>query len=179
MTNGDTTAGDSIDDLLPRASTGPLSGQVVVDFSRVLAGPYSTMMLADLGATVIKVEGPRGDDTRHWSPPVREDDATYFLSINRNKYDIVLDFSDPEDLEVARKLAARADIIVENFKPGGLAKYGLDYESVTQTSPVPNPKVIYASVTGFGAHNALPGYDLLVQAMSGFMSITGSPEGSP
>ncbi|WP_413336695.1 CaiB/BaiF CoA transferase family protein [Brevibacterium sp. GP-SGM9] len=179
MTNGDTTAGDRIDDLLPRAGTGPLSGQVVVDFSRVLAGPYSTMMLADLGATVIKVEGPRGDDTRHWSPPVREDDATYFLSINRNKYDIVLDFSDPEDLEVARKLAARADIIVENFKPGGLAKYGLDYESVTQTSPVPNPKVIYASVTGFGAHNALPGYDLLVQAMSGFMSITGSPEGSP
>lgn len=182
--NGETTAnqapstGDqapSIDDFLPRAGNGPLSGQVVVDFSRVLAGPYSTMMLADLGATVIKVEGPSGDDTRHWTPPVRDEDATYFLSINRNKYDIVLDFSDADDLKVAQKLAARADILVENFKPGGLKKFGLDYDSVSAT----NAEVIYASVTGFGAHNALPGYDLLVQAMSGFMSVTGSPEGSP
>ncbi|MGO2860862.1 MAG: CaiB/BaiF CoA transferase family protein [Brevibacterium sp.] len=175
MTNGDTAVSENIDDFLPRAGSGPLSGQLVVDFSRVLAGPYSTMMLADLGATVIKVEGPQGDDTRNWSPPVRDDDATYYLSINRNKYDIVLDFSDAEDLEVAKKLAARADIIVENFKPGGLAKFGLDYDSVTQT----NPGVIFASVTGFGAHNPLPGYDLLIQAMSGFMSVTGSPEGSP
>lgn len=167
------------DNPLARPGNGPLSGQVVVDFSRVLAGPYSTMMLADLGATVIKVEGPRGDDTRHWMPPVREDDATYYLSINRNKHDIVLDFADADDLELAQKLAARADIIVENFKPGGLKKFSLDYDSVTTTNPVPNPEVIYASVTGFGAHNALPGYDLLVQAMSGFMSVTGSPDGSP
>ena len=166
---------DTIGDFLPREGSGPLSGQVVVDFSRVLAGPYSTMMLADLGATVIKVEGPNGDDTRHWSPPIRDEDATYYLSINRNKYDIVLDFSDADDLKVAQNLAARADIIVENFKPGGLQKFGLDYDTVTAA----NPEVIYASVTGFGAHNALPGYDLLVQAMSGFMSVTGSPEGSP
>lgn len=165
----------SIDDFLPRAGNGPLSGQVVVDFSRVLAGPYSTMMLADLGATVIKVEGPNGDDTRNWSPPVRDEDATYYLSINRNKFDIVLDFSDADDLKVAQKLAARADIVVENFKPGGLKKFGLDYDSVKDT----NAEVIYASVTGFGAHNPLPGYDLLVQAMSGFMSVTGSPDGSP
>ncbi|WP_231445063.1 CaiB/BaiF CoA transferase family protein [Brevibacterium zhoupengii] len=166
---------ESLADFLPRTGNGPLSGQLVIDFSRVLAGPYSTMMLADLGATVIKVEGPGGDDTRHWAPPVREDDATYYLSINRNKYDIVLDFSDVDDLDVAKKLAARADIIVENFKPGGLQKFGLDYDSVKDT----NAEVIYASVTGFGAHNALPGYDLLVQAMSGFMSVTGDPDGSP
>ncbi|AZT92127.1 CaiB/BaiF CoA transferase family protein [Brevibacterium aurantiacum] len=166
---------ESIAGFLPRTGNGPLSGQLVVDFSRVLAGPYSTMMLADLGATVIKVEGPSGDDTRHWAPPVRDDDATYYLSINRNKYDIVLDFSDADDLAVAQKLAARADIIVENFKPGGLKKFGLDYDSVSET----NAEVIYASVTGFGAHNALPGYDLLVQAMSGFMSVTGDPDGSP
>lgn len=165
----------TIDDFLPRAGNGPLSGQVVVDFSRVLAGPYSTMMLADLGATVIKVEGPNGDDTRNWSPPVRDEDATYYLSINRNKFDIVLDFSDADDLKVAQQLAARADIVVENFKPGGLKKFGLDYDSVKDT----NTEVIYASVTGFGAHNPLPGYDLLVQAMSGFMSVTGSPDGSP
>ena len=164
---------ESIAGFLPRTGNGPLSGQLVVDFSRVLAGPYSTMMLADLGATVIKVEGPSGDDTRHWAPPVRDDDATYYLSINRNKYDIVLDFSDADDLAVAQKLAARADIIVENFKPGGLKKFGLDYDSVSET----NAEVIYASVTGFGAHNALPGYDLLVQAMSGFMSVTGDPDG--
>ncbi|WP_166969460.1 CaiB/BaiF CoA transferase family protein [Brevibacterium atlanticum] len=163
------------DDLLTRNGSGPLSGQVVVDFSRVLAGPYATMMLADLGATVIKVEGPKGDDTRHWSPPVRDDDSTYYLSINRNKYDIVLDFADAEDLAAAQALAARADIIVENFKPGGLKKFGLDYESVSAA----NPEVVYASITGFGADNPLPGYDLLVQAMSGFMSITGSPDGSP
>ena len=178
-TDGAADQTQSIADFLPRAGDGPLSGQVVVDFSRVLAGPYSTMMLADLGATVIKVEGPNGDDTRHWSPPVRDDDATYYLSINRNKFDIVLDFSDADDLAVAQKLAARADIIVENFKPGGLKKFGLDYDSVSTSNPVPNPEVIYASVTGFGAHNPLPGYDLLVQAMSGFMSVTGSPDGSP
>lgn len=168
-------AHERLDDFLPRAGSGPLTGQIVIDFSRVLAGPYSTMMLADLGATVIKVEGPKGDDTRHWAPPVRDDDATYYLSINRNKYDIVLDFADPDDLAVAQTLAARADIIVENFKPGGLKKFDLDYDSVTTA----NPEVVYASITGFGPQNPLPGYDLLVQAMSGFMSVTGSPEGSP
>lgn len=169
------SAHDRLEEFLPRDGSGPLSGQLVVDFSRVLAGPYSTMMLADLGATVIKVEGPKGDDTRHWAPPVRDDDATYYLSVNRNKYDIVLDFADAEDLQVAQKLAARADIIVENFKPGGLKKFALDYDGVTES----NPDVIFASVTGFGPQNPLPGYDLLMQALSGFMSVTGSPEGSP
>ena len=176
--NRETAATDSdvrVDEFLPRAGTGPLAGQVVVDFSRVLAGPYSTMMLADLGATVIKVEGPGGDDTRNWSPPIRKEDSTYYLSINRNKYDIVLDFADAEDLKVAQKLAARADIIVENFKPNGLKRFELDYESVQAT----NPEVVFASVTGFGPQNPLPGYDLLVQALSGFMSVTGSPDGSP
>ena len=174
--NRETAASDvCVDDFLPREGTGPLAGQIVVDFSRVLAGPYSTMMLADLGATVIKVEGPNGDDTRNWSPPIRDEDSTYYLSINRNKYDIVLDFTDAKDLKVAQKLAARADIIVENFKPNGLKKFELDYDNVKAT----NPEVVFASVTGFGPQNPLPGYDLLMQALSGFMSVTGSPEGSP
>ena len=109
---------------------GPLDGIVVADFSRVLAGPYCTMLLADLGADVIKVESPAGDDTRHWVPPLRGDTGTYYLAINRNKRSIVLDLSDATDLEAAHALSARADVMIQNFKPGGLAKYGLDYESV-------------------------------------------------
>lgn len=155
-----------------RTASGPLAGITVADFSRVLAGPYATMFLADLGATVIKVEGPSGDETRGWRPPVRGGEATYFLGVNRNKYDVVLDFKDPGDLELAHTLAARADVVVENFKAGGLKKFGLDYESVVAT----NPAVIYASITGFGAKNPQPGYDLLVQGLSGFMSVTGEPE---
>lgn len=165
----------SIDQALTRTGTGPLAGIVVADFSRVLAGPYATMMLADLGATVIKVESPGGDDTRAWKPPIREDDATYYLSANRNKLDVVLDFKEPDDLALAHELARRADVLVENFKPGGLAKYGLDYDAVVQT----NPAVIYASVTGFGPQNPQPGYDLLVQGLSGFMSLTGEADGKP
>lgn len=165
----------SIDQALTRTGTGPLAGIVVADFSRVLAGPYATMMLADLGATVIKVESPGGDDTRAWKPPIREDDATYYLSANRNKFDVVLDFKEPDDLALAHELARRADVLVENFKPGGLAKYGLDYDAVVQT----NPAVIYASVTGFGPQNPQPGYDLLVQGLSGFMSLTGEADGKP
>ena len=158
-----------------RRGTGPLAGTIVADFSRVLAGPYATMMLADLGATVIKVEGRMGDDTRHWAPPRRGDDATYFLTANRNKHSVVLDFKDPEDLEYAQRLAARADVLVENFKAGGLAKYGLDYETVKAA----NPGIVYASVTGFGRDNPLPGYDLLIQGLSGFMSVTGTQESGP
>lgn len=165
----------SIDQAMTRTGTGPLAGIVVADFSRVLAGPYATMMLADLGATVIKVESPGGDDTRAWKPPIREDDATYYLSANRNKFDVVLDFKDPDDLALAHELARRADVLVENFKPGGLAKYGLDYDAVVRT----NPAVIYASVTGFGPQNPQPGYDLLVQGLSGFMSLTGEADGKP
>src|SRR5215475_14058828 len=107
---------------------GPLAGIVVADFSRVLAGPYCTMLLADLGADVIKVESPAGDDTRHWVPPKRGDTGTYYLAVNRNKRSIVLDFRDADDLDVAHRLSQRADIMIQNFKPGGLAKFGLDYD---------------------------------------------------
>jgi crotonobetainyl-CoA:carnitine CoA-transferase CaiB-like acyl-CoA transferase len=156
-------------------SRGPLDGLVVADFSRVLAGPYATMLLADLGADVVKVEGPSGDDTRHWTPPKRGDVGTYYLAINRNKRSIALDFTDPDDLAVAHRLAGRADIVIQNFKPGGLRRFGLDYDSV-QTL---NPQTIYCSISGFGSGEgaSLPGYDLLVQASSGLMSLTGSPEG--
>ncbi|MBU1386209.1 CaiB/BaiF CoA transferase family protein [Microbacterium profundi] len=166
-----------LEELLARSSKGPLSGIVIADFGRVLAGPYCTMLLADMGATVIKVESPAGDETRAWMPPEHEGQSTYYLSINRNKLSIKLDFSDPEDLAVARDLAGRADVVIENFKPGGLEKFGLDYQSVTSI----NPTVIFASITGFGTAGGagLPGYDLLVQAASGLMSLTGAPDTEP
>jgi crotonobetainyl-CoA:carnitine CoA-transferase CaiB-like acyl-CoA transferase len=156
---------------------GPLSGLLVADFSRVLAGPYCTMLLGDLGADVIKVESPGGDDTRRWAPPVRDGVSTYFLAINRNKRSVALDLSDDEDRVAAAELARRADIMIENFKPGGLRRFGLDYESVSAA----NPSIIYASITGFGAGGGkdIPGYDLVVQAMSGLMSLTGDPDGPP
>ena len=160
------------------AGSGPLAGLLVADFSRVLAGPYCTMLLADLGADVIKVESPGGDDTRNWMPPVTEDGvSTYFLAINRNKRSVALNLKDDGDLALARTLARRADVFVQNFKPGGLARYGLDYDSVRAA----NPAVIYASISGFGSGGGkdLPGYDLMVQAMSGLMSLTGSPDGPP
>ncbi|MFE6488156.1 CaiB/BaiF CoA transferase family protein [Streptomyces sp. NPDC057757] len=159
------------------SAVGPLSGLLVADFSRILAGPYATMLLADLGADVVKVEGPGGDDTRTWVPPTRDDVSTYYLSINRNKRSITLDLKDPEDIEVARELVSRADVMIENFRPGGLAKYGLDYESVSAD----NERLIYASISGFGSGGGarLPGYDLMVQAMSGLMSLTGPADGPP
>jgi crotonobetainyl-CoA:carnitine CoA-transferase CaiB-like acyl-CoA transferase len=158
-------------------TTGPLSGIVVADFSRVLAGPYCTMLLADLGADVIKVESPAGDDTRHWVPPKRGDDGTYYLSINRNKRSIVLDLADPGDLRLAHTLSRRADVLIQNFKPGGLVRFGLDYDSVRER----RADTVYCSISGFGAGEGakLPGYDLLVQAVSGLMSLTGSPDGPP
>src|SRR3954452_21332025 len=109
---------------------GTLDGLLVADFSRILAGPYATMLLADLGAQVIKVEGPAGDDTRTWMPPTRDGVSTYYLGINRNKRSIALDLEDPDDLAAARELARRADVMIENFRPGGLARFGLDYETV-------------------------------------------------
>jgi len=157
--------------------SGPLAGLLVADFSRVLAGPYCTMILGDLGADVIKVEGPGGDDTRHWMPPVREGVSTYYLSINRNKRSIQLNLRDDDDRAAAMELARRADIMVENFKPGGLRQFGLDFESVRAL----NPSVIYASITGFGSGGGahLPGYDLIVEAMSGLMSLQGDEDGPP
>jgi crotonobetainyl-CoA:carnitine CoA-transferase CaiB-like acyl-CoA transferase len=136
------------------------------------------MLLADLGADVIKVESPTGDDTRSWVPPVAEDGvSTYFLAINRNKRSVALDLKNEEDRALAQELARRADVFVQNFKPGGLARFGLDYDAVSAV----NPSIIYASISGFGSGGGkdLPGYDLMVQAMSGLMSLTGDPEGPP
>jgi crotonobetainyl-CoA:carnitine CoA-transferase CaiB-like acyl-CoA transferase len=156
-------------------TAGPLAGVVVADFSRVLAGPYATMLLADLGAEVIKVESPAGDDTRHWVPPVRGDAGTYYLAINRNKRSIVLDLKDPADLAVAHALSGRADVFIHNFKPGGLDRFELGYAAVAAR----NPASIYCAISGFGSAGGagLPGYDLLVQGMSGLMSLTGSADG--
>ncbi len=135
------------------------------------------MLLADLGATVIKIESPDGDETRSWRPPVHDGEATYYLSVNRNKHSIVLDLTNPDDVATARAIVERADVLVENFKAGGLRRFGLDYESVAQA----NPAIVYASITGFGsgAGAGLPGYDLLVQAMSGMMELTGDPGSTP
>ncbi|HEX7107155.1 MAG TPA: CoA transferase [Acidothermaceae bacterium] len=160
----------------PPSAGGPLRDLLVADFSRILAGPYCTMLLADLGAEVIKVEGPSGDDTRTWMPPVRDEVSTYHLAINRNKRAIVLDLRRDEDLCAAVELARRADVFIENFKPGALARFGLDFDTVTAA----NPGVVYTSISGFGASPravAIPGYDLMVQAISGLMSLTGEPDG--
>jgi crotonobetainyl-CoA:carnitine CoA-transferase CaiB-like acyl-CoA transferase len=160
------------------SARGPLAGLLVADFSRILAGPYATMLLADLGAEVVKVEGPSGDDTRTWQPPVRDGISTYYLGVNRNKRSMALDLKDPEDVAAAQELARRADVFIENFKPGGLTRFGLDYDAVAAT----NPGIVYASISGFGSGPggaALPGYDLIVQAISGFMSLTGDTDGEP
>ena len=153
---------------------GSLDGVLVADFTRVLAGPYATMLLADLGATVVKVERPgAGDDTRAWGPPFTDNgQSTYFQSVNRNKHSIALDLSDAADLQIAQRLAQRADVFIENYKPGGLTRFRLDYPSVARQ----NVEVVYCSISGFGADAGkdLPGYDLLVQAMGGLMSITGT-----
>ncbi len=156
----------------------PLSGIVVADFSRVLAGPLATMTLADLGARVIKVEKPgTGDDTRSWGPPVSETGSTYFDSVNRNKESVCLDLAESGDRALALELARRADVVIENFKPGGMAKLGLGYDDIAAV----NPRVIYVSISGFGSLGGadLPGYDFMVQAVGGLMSITGEADGQP
>ena len=154
----------------------------VLDFSRVLAGPFATMLLGDLGATVTKVErgGPdgHGDDTRQWGPPYdAAGEATYFQSVNRNKDSLVLDLADPADVQQARERAGRADIVVENFRPGVMEGFGLGYDEVAAV----NPSVVYCSITGFGRGGGadLAGYDLLIQAVGGLMSVTGAPDGDP
>ena len=154
----------------------PLDGVKVLDLSRVLAGPYATMVLADLGADVIKVERPEtGDDTRHWGPPFAGGESAYFLSVNRNKRSITADLKDDEDLENIKRLAAGADILIENWKRGALEKLGLGYEALKEQ----NPGLIYCSITGFGPgpDEDRPGYDFLVQARAGIMGITGQPDG--
>ncbi|MGW6749733.1 CaiB/BaiF CoA transferase family protein [Streptomyces sp. NPDC055006] len=170
------TTGDGTATSAPAESApGPLSGLLVADFSRILAGPYATMLLADLGADVIKVESPGGDDTRSWMPPVRDGVATYYLGVNRGKRSLALDLREEEDARLAQRLARRADVLIENLKPGGMARYGLGYDDLKADSP----GLVYASISGFGsgAGRHVPGYDLMVQAVSGLMSLTGDPEG--
>lgn len=161
------------------APAGPvLQGIRVADFSRVLAGPYASMMLADFGADVIKIESPAGDDTRAWLPPVdASGNSTYFASVNRNKRSVVCDLNTAEGLAKARELALSADVVIENFRPGVMEKFGLDAAMLRAE----RPELVYCSITGFGdgAGAALPGYDLLVQAVGGLMSITGEVDGEP
>jgi crotonobetainyl-CoA:carnitine CoA-transferase CaiB-like acyl-CoA transferase len=156
----------------------PLEGVRVLDLSRVLAGPYATMVLGDLGADVLKVEHPeRGDDTRHWGPPFAGGESAYFLSINRNKRSIGIDLKDPDGLGRVEKLAAGADVVIENWRRGALEKLGLGYEKLKRA----NPDLVYCSITGFGPgpDEDRPGYDFLVQARGGVMGITGQPGGEP
>ena len=160
-----------------------LDGLVVADFSRVLAGPYATMLLGDLGADVVKVERPgAGDDTRSWGPPWRtrpdtgDADATYYLGLNRNKRSVVLDLADEGDRALARELGMRADVLVESFRPGLMASWGLDGDSLRAAG---NAKLVSCSVTAFGAGNPLPGYDFLAQAVGGLMHVTGEEDGRP
>lgn len=158
--------------------SGPLTGLVVADFSRVLAGPLATMTLADLGARVIKIERPgTGDDTRQWGPPFADDGmATYFQGVNRNKESIALDLADADDRATALALVRRADIVVDNFLPGALERFGLDYATISAE----HPGVIYASISGFGsdAGRTRPGYDFVVQALGGLMHVTGEAHGA-
>src|SRR5215216_1953956 len=158
----------------------PLDGILVADFSRVLAGPLAAMLLGDLGADVVKVERPDGgDDTRAWGPPWRGEEATYYLGLNRNKRSLALDLGDPRDVELARRLAGRADVLIESFRPGLMERWGLDGDTLRAA----NPGLVTCSITAFGTASedarALPGYDFLAQAMGGLMSITGEQHGRP
>ena len=156
----------------------PLEGLRVLDLSRVLAGPYTTMMLADLGADVLKIEHPeRGDDTRHWGPPFAGGESAYFLSVNRNKRSAGVDLKDPEGLEKVKRLATNADVVIENMRRGALETLGLGYEALKEL----NPGIVYCSITGFGPgpDEDRPGYDFLIQARGGIMGITGFPDGEP
>ncbi len=156
----------------------PLNGIRVLDLSRVLAGPYCTMVLGDLGADVIKVESPQGDETRGWGPPFAEGESAYYLCVNRNKRSIVVDFKTAEGRDILHRLVQQSDVLVENFRPGSLARFSLDFESASAL----NPNLIYCSITGFGQTGPLrdkPGYDFMIQAIGGLMSFTGEPDGEP
>jgi crotonobetainyl-CoA:carnitine CoA-transferase CaiB-like acyl-CoA transferase len=164
--------------LMTETARPPLAGVIVADFGRVLAAPYATMLLADLGADVVKVEQPgTGDDTRAWGPPFAGDEATYFLSVNRNKRSLAVDLREPDGRAAVEKLVRRADVLVENFRPGTMERHDFGWERVHEL----NPRLVYCSVTGFGRGKgaALPGYDLLVQAVGGLMSVTGEHPDRP
>lgn len=157
-------------------SAKPLAGVTVLDFSRVLSGPFCTMLLADMGAQVVKIEPPSGDETRTWGPPFLNSESAYFMSINRNKRSMTLDLSAVEGQAIAHRLAERADIVIENFRPGKTTKLGIDYGTLSAL----RPDLIYCSISGFGQESPLvdrPGYDFIAQAMSGMMSLTGSANG--
>lgn len=172
-------AGAPDPDPVPAGALGALGGILVADFSRVLAGPFATMMLGDLGADVVKIERPgSGDDTRAWGPPFVDGDAAYYLAVNRNKRSVALDLTIPTDVEAARALALRADVLVENFRPGTMDRMGLGYDELSRA----NPRLVWCSISGFGSTGegaTLPGYDFLVQAVGGLMSITGDAGGEP
>src|ERR1700759_4697760 len=162
-----------------RFAMAPLHGLTVLDLTRVLSGPYCTMLLADMGARVIKVEQPgKGDDTRAWGPPFLEGGSAYFLRINRNKESVTLDFKHPDGRALLEQLIAKADVVVENFRPGTLTKLGLDYQTLAKKYP----RLIYCSISGFGHTGPRwkqPGYDAVMQAEGGLMSITGAAGGQP
>jgi crotonobetainyl-CoA:carnitine CoA-transferase CaiB-like acyl-CoA transferase len=161
------------------AKTAALAGIRILDLSRILAGPWCTMTLADLGAEVWKIENPiGGDDTRHWMPPEKNGVSTYYLSANRNKKSVAIDLNQPAGRDLIRALAAKADVLVENFRPASLKRWNLDYEAIRQV----NPKLVYCSISGYGRGGEFedrPGYDFVLQAECGFMAITGEPEGVP
>lgn len=156
----------------------PLAGIKIIDLTRILSGPFCTMTLADLGAEVIKIESPQGDDTRQWGPPFIRNESAYFLSVNRNKKSVVLNLKDPKGKEIFLKMVQTADVVVENFRPGTLKKLGIDFEVLKQH----NPRIVLASISGFGQtgpYAKKPGYDVLAQGMGGLMSVTGEPGGPP
>ncbi|HWH75727.1 MAG TPA: CoA transferase, partial [Candidatus Binatus sp.] len=164
---------------MTEANNGPLAGIRVLDLTRVLAGPYCTMYLGDLGAEVVKVEQPGvGDDTRGWGPPFSGGESAYFLCVNRNKKSLTVDLKSAEGISLVRQLAEHADVLIENFRPGAMERLGLGETELRRA----NPRLIYASLSGFGADGPMaetPGYDLIVQAWGGLMSITGTPESGP
>jgi len=165
--------------MTPDPSAGALAGIKVIDLSRVLGGPYCTQMLADHGAEVIKIEPPQGDETRTWGPPFQDDTASYFIGVNRNKRGVALDLTRPEGREAVLRLLETADVLVENFKTGTLERWGMGYDAVLKPR---FPRLIHCRVSGFGADGPLggyPGYDAVVQAMAGLMSLNGEPEGAP
>jgi crotonobetainyl-CoA:carnitine CoA-transferase CaiB-like acyl-CoA transferase len=154
----------------------PLNNVVVLDLSRILTGPFCTMMLADFGADVIKIEPPQGDDTRHWGPPFLSGESAYYLSVNRNKRSVVMDFRQERDRQAFLEMVKQADVVVENYRPGTMARWGFDYPSLRAV----NPRIIMASISGFGATGPgreRPGYDVVAQAMSGLMAVTGDGSG--
>jgi formyl-CoA transferase/CoA:oxalate CoA-transferase len=165
--------------LAPPSPSGPLAGVRILDLSRILSGPFATMVFADLGADVIKLENPRtGDDTRDWAPPYQGDQSAYFLSVNRNKRGIAVDLKTARGRDIALRIADRADVIVENFRPGTAGRLGLGYNDLSAR----NPQLIYASISGFGQtgpYAAEPGYDAIAQALGGLMSVTGEADGAP